>query len=203
MTNMRDYKIIAVDFDGTLCFSQWPGLGEPNFPLIEKLKKHKNDGDKLILWTCRQGDNLDDAVRWCEENGLSFDAVNDNLQEIKDLFGNNSRKITADFYIDDKGGSWRKFVYNRYPGFEVKIIIKKDLSIEERQCINQIIEEAARDTNMVLHEDGITYSRKQPSLPGHELQSGVNFFFKLKKYQDKYFEITYNSYLEGVINGKI
>ena len=26
-----DYKIIAVDFDGTLCFSNWPELGEPNF----------------------------------------------------------------------------------------------------------------------------------------------------------------------------
>ena len=38
MTDMRDYKILAVDFDGTLCFSQWPGLGEANLPLIEKLK---------------------------------------------------------------------------------------------------------------------------------------------------------------------
>lgn len=99
---MRDYKILAVDFDGTLCFSQWPELGKPNFSLIEKLKKHKYDGDKLILWTCRQGENLDAAVKWCSENGLYFDAVNDNLQEIKEIFGNNSRKITADFYIDDK-----------------------------------------------------------------------------------------------------
>lgn len=100
---MRDYKIIAVDFDGTLCFSQWPGLGEANLPLIEKLKKCKNNGDKLILWTCRQGECLAAAVQWCAKNGLYFNAVNDNLQEIKELFGNNSRKITADFYIDDKG----------------------------------------------------------------------------------------------------
>lgn len=100
---MRGYKIIAVDFDGTLCFSQWPELGEPNIQLIEKLKEYKSNGDKLILWTCRQGENLDAAVQWCKENGLYFDAVNDNLQEIKELFGNNSRKITADFYIDDKG----------------------------------------------------------------------------------------------------
>ena len=100
---MRDYKIFAVDFDGTLCFSQWPELGEANLPLIEKLKEYKSNGDKLILWTCRQGENLDAAVQWCKENELYFDAVNDNLQEIKDLFGNNSRKITADFYVDDKG----------------------------------------------------------------------------------------------------
>lgn len=99
---MRDYKILAVDFDGTLCFSQWPGLGKPNLPLIEKLKENKRNGDKLILWTCRDGKLLDDAVNWCEENGLYFDAINENLQEIIEAFGGNSRKISADFYIDDK-----------------------------------------------------------------------------------------------------
>ena len=26
----HNYKIIAVDFDGTLCYSNWPELGEPN-----------------------------------------------------------------------------------------------------------------------------------------------------------------------------
>ena len=40
------YQIIAVDFDGTLCFSNWP--------------------------------------------------------EIVEMYGNNSRKITCDYYIDDK-----------------------------------------------------------------------------------------------------
>lgn len=200
---MRDYKIYAVDFDGTLCFSQWPKLGEANAELIEKLKECKNNGDKLILWTCRQGENLGDAVQWCKEKGLYFDAVNDNLQEIKDLFGNNSRKITADIYIDDKGMPWRSFLYNRHPGYEVKVRIKEDLSKEERKYIDQIIGEAAQLTEMVAHEDGITYSKKQPCLPGHELHSGIEFFFKLKNYQDKYLELTYNSYLEGVIDGRI
>ena len=27
---MDEYQIIAVDFDGTLCYSEWPALGEPN-----------------------------------------------------------------------------------------------------------------------------------------------------------------------------
>lgn len=35
------YQIIAVDFDGTLCFSNWPELGEPNRPLIEYLINQK------------------------------------------------------------------------------------------------------------------------------------------------------------------
>ncbi len=97
-----DHRIIAVDFDGTLCFSSWPNLGEPNIPLIEYLRAQKQSGDKLILWTCRAGEALDRAVTWCKEQHLEFDAVNDNLPEIVELYGNNSRKITCDWYIDDK-----------------------------------------------------------------------------------------------------
>jgi len=47
------YQIIAVDFDGTLCYGNWPELGEPNRPLIEYLINQKRSGNKLILWTCR------------------------------------------------------------------------------------------------------------------------------------------------------
>jgi len=43
------YQIIAVDFDGTLCYSNWPELGEPNRPLIEYLIDQKRSGNKLIL----------------------------------------------------------------------------------------------------------------------------------------------------------
>ena len=50
--DMDRKQIIAVDFDGTLCFSTWPDTGEPNQPLIDYLKIHKKAGDKLILWTC-------------------------------------------------------------------------------------------------------------------------------------------------------
>ena len=96
------YQIIAVDFDGTLCFSNWPELGEPNRPLIEFLLAQKRSGNKLILWTCRAGDALEKAVNWCHEHQLEFDAVNDNLPEIIELYGNNSRKISCDYYIDDK-----------------------------------------------------------------------------------------------------
>ena len=99
---MNEYKIIAVDFDGTLCFSEWPAVGEPNVRLIEYLKKWKRGGGKLILWTCRAGEALDTAVSWCHEQELVFDAINDNLPEIVEKYGNNSRKITCDYYIDDR-----------------------------------------------------------------------------------------------------
>ena len=100
---MREYCVIAVDFDGTLVSGmRWPEVGEANLELIKKLKERKAKGDKLILWTCRSGDALALAVAWSAEQGLEFDAVNDNLPEVVEVFGNNSRKISCDYYIDDK-----------------------------------------------------------------------------------------------------
>lgn len=98
----RNYQIIAVDFDGTLCYSEWPNLGEPNQILIDCLKQWKSNGNKLILWTCRTDEALSNAVEWCRCQGLTFDAVNDNLPEIIADYGSNSRKVTCDYYIDDR-----------------------------------------------------------------------------------------------------
>ena len=94
--------VFGVDFDGTLSFGQWPGCGPANDGLISFLKARKDAGDKLILWTCREGEDLRAAVEWCLNLGLEFDAINDNLPEIVERYGCNSRKISCDFYIDDK-----------------------------------------------------------------------------------------------------
>ena len=105
--------VFAVDFDGTLSFGQWPEVGEPNKGLIRFLNDRKQKGDKLILWTCREGETLDVAVKWCHEQGLCFDAVNDNLPEIVEQYQWNSRKISCDFYIDVKA-----ITENMYKWFE-------------------------------------------------------------------------------------
>ena len=93
--------IYAVDFDGTLCEENWPDIGAPNLTLIEFLKKTRKEGGEVILYTMREGAKLDEAVKWCKNHGLYFDAINDNLPRIKALFGNNPRKVFANFYIDD------------------------------------------------------------------------------------------------------
>lgn len=98
-------NIIAVDFDGTLCENKWPEIGMPNDELIEYLKKRQANGEKLILWTSRNEEQTKDAVEWCKEHGLVFDAVNDNLPEIVEAFGGNCRKIFANEYIDDRNRS--------------------------------------------------------------------------------------------------
>lgn len=98
----RNYTIFAVDFDGTLCESVWPGIGKPNWDLIRYLQKKKKKGDKLILWTCRVGERLEEAAAWCRDHGLEFDTVNENLPEMIEYYGNDTRKVFADVYIDDK-----------------------------------------------------------------------------------------------------
>lgn len=94
--------IIGVDFDGTLSLGEWPACGPVNKGLVNYLNKRKSIGDKIILWTCREGKDLHNAVEFCRQNGLEFDAVNDNVPETIELYGTNSRKITCDYYIDDR-----------------------------------------------------------------------------------------------------
>lgn len=98
----RDYRVIAIDFDNTLFITEYPRIIAPISSIIERAKKHKEGGDKLILWTCREGPDLDAAIQACREEGLEFDAVNDNLTELKEFWGNNPRKVGADEYWDDK-----------------------------------------------------------------------------------------------------
>lgn len=94
--------VYAVDFDGTLCVNAFPEIGAPRFDIISFVKCRRRAGDKIILWTCRSGRDLDSAVCWCARHGLEFDAVNDNLAENIACYNNNSRKVSADFYIDDR-----------------------------------------------------------------------------------------------------
>ena len=96
-------KIIAVDFDGTLCVNKWPDIGEPNWEVINYIKEQQEQGAKLILWTCRSDEELQDALLWCSNTcDLYFDAVNKNLPYIIKQFGKDTRKIFANEYIDDR-----------------------------------------------------------------------------------------------------
>jgi 2-hydroxy-3-keto-5-methylthiopentenyl-1-phosphate phosphatase len=95
-------KIIAIDFDGTLATDNYPGVSEPIMPMIDRVKREKAEGSKIILWTCRADESLARAVEFCERHGIEFDAVNENLPESKAKFGNNPRKIHAHVYVDDR-----------------------------------------------------------------------------------------------------
>ena len=96
--------IIAVDFDGTLVKNEFPEIGEINWFVWEAVQKAQAEGKKIILWTSRTGAMLDNAVDFCTRHGLKFDAVNDNIDEVKAL-GWDARKVFATMYIDDRMGT--------------------------------------------------------------------------------------------------
>ena len=97
----RDKLIIAVDFDGTIVEDAYPGIGEPRIFAFETLKRLQQDGHRLILWTYRCNNKLDDAVEFCRIHGVEFYAVNKSFPE-EEFNGDVSRKIMADLFIDDR-----------------------------------------------------------------------------------------------------
>lgn len=98
---------IAVDFDGTIVDHRYPAIGkERPFAVATLRQMQQDDPDlKLILWTVREGELLQQAVDWCAKRGLNFYAVNSNYpDELPSATAVNQgcRKVTADIYIDDR-----------------------------------------------------------------------------------------------------
>lgn len=99
----KSIMIIAVDFDGTLCTNNYPEIGEPIWKVINYCRRLKNAGNQIILWTCRSGKYLTQAIYACKNWGLEFDYINENSKENLEKYHYiDSRKICADLYIDDK-----------------------------------------------------------------------------------------------------
>jgi len=92
---------IAVDFDGTIVEHKYPEIGKERMFAIDTIRKLQDHGCQIILWTFRSGKELEDALKYCKNEGLEFYAVNKNYPEevFDELI---SRKIDADIFIDDK-----------------------------------------------------------------------------------------------------
>lgn len=93
--------VYAIDFDGTIVENRWPSIGARRLEIINFIKLIQQRGDKWILWTMREGKKLDEAKEFLADHDLYPDAVNDNLPELCEAFGNNPRKVFAHVYIDD------------------------------------------------------------------------------------------------------
>lgn len=96
-----DSKVIAVDFDGTIVEHAYPGIGKEMLFAFATLKALQSKGHKLILWTYRHGDLLNEAVEYCRKNGIEFYAVNRNFPE-EEISEKVARKLNADIFIDDR-----------------------------------------------------------------------------------------------------
>lgn len=97
--------IMAVDFDGTLVIDQFPEIGAERKKFCKVIRILQKMGVKSILWTSRTGSALDEAIEWCEDHDLHFDAINKNLPEVVELTGTDTRKVYANVYFDDRNRS--------------------------------------------------------------------------------------------------
>ena len=104
-------RVIALDFDGTICENEYPKIGKPKMDVIRRALKEREDGAALILWTCRTGELLKEAVDACAAWGLTFEAVNDNLPEWKKAWNNDPRKIGA---TGESAGGKMKITWKPY-----------------------------------------------------------------------------------------
>jgi ribonucleotide monophosphatase NagD (HAD superfamily) len=102
--------IVAIDYDGTIVedgHSNNPKAMPNAFEVIKRLAKNKH---KLILFTCREGKTLEAAVKFCKDNGITFNAVNESIDKSLSYA---KHKPVADIYIDDRAImtkiDWKKF----------------------------------------------------------------------------------------------
>lgn len=117
----NDGKIIAIDFDGTIVEHKYPAIGKEMLFAFATIKELQKKGHRLILWTFRAGQPLEEAVEFCRKNGVEFYAVNKNYPE-EILDDTISRKINADIFIDDRnvGGflGWSEIWQQLHPDGE-------------------------------------------------------------------------------------
>ena len=93
-------KVIAVDFDGTIVEDRYPKIGKEKPFAFQTLRILQQEGYRLILWTVRSGERLEEAVAFCKKNGVEFYAVNASFPN--EEVGNNSRKVNAEIFVDDR-----------------------------------------------------------------------------------------------------
>ena len=93
---------IAVDFDGTIVEHRYPKIGEEIPFATETLKILAQERHKLILWTVREGELLEEAIEWCRQRGVFFYSVNKDYPEEEKSHNGFSRKMRADLFIDDR-----------------------------------------------------------------------------------------------------
>lgn len=102
-------KIIAIDFDGTIVTYDYPQTGTMIKDARKYINKLSDDSHYVIIWTCRGGKELEQAIFWLKNNDIRFDKVNENCGHLGFA---PAPKIYADIYVDDRqlGGlpSWRK-----------------------------------------------------------------------------------------------
>jgi hypothetical protein len=128
---------IVIDFDGTIVYDRFPNVGKLKPNAKKYLRRLKDEGHTLILWTCREENKLYKARMFLAEHGIYFDYINMHPIEKMEEFKNDCRKIIGDIIIDDRnlGGipeDW-KDIYKMIKQHEGKLNSRKQLLCQTKE----------------------------------------------------------------------
>ena len=90
---------------------------------------------------------------------------------------------------------------SRKADYEVKLVIKEELSCEEREFIENKLSLLVDELGMYCYEDGITYSKKPPYKKFADIPAGFIFYNKLNRFKEYFISLEYYNYLENDYNG--
>lgn len=89
--------IIGIDFDGTCVTHEFPYIGK-DIGAVPVLKELVDKGYRLIIFTMRSEQRLDDAVEWFNANKIPLWGINQNPEQYT---WTSSPKAYCNLYIDD------------------------------------------------------------------------------------------------------
>jgi hydroxymethylpyrimidine pyrophosphatase-like HAD family hydrolase len=93
---------IAVDFDGTIIYENYPALGDPVPGAKEAINALFDMGHTIIINSCRSGPHEDLMREYLHTTGINYHHINENPAWRIEKYGLDCRKIGADLYIDDR-----------------------------------------------------------------------------------------------------
>lgn len=99
----RKELVLAVDFDGTIAELAYPEIGELKPEADIYINKLYDEGHHIVIHTCRTGDHHENLVKeFMKTHNIKYHELNNNVPHLIELYKNDSRKVSADIYIDDK-----------------------------------------------------------------------------------------------------
>ena len=110
METKQDFQpqhvILAVDFDGTICTVGYPEIGRERIDAKEIINKLYDEGYMIIINTCRTDVGKHKAATMAKDflriRGIKYHHFNVNAPHVLEMYECDTRKISADVYIDDK-----------------------------------------------------------------------------------------------------
>ena len=93
---------ILSHFQHPTAASHFPPCGTIKPNAKEVINELYDAGHEIIIWTCRCDEPAEMAKQFLDGHGIKYHKFNEHMDRLIEQYGNDTRKIWADIYIDDK-----------------------------------------------------------------------------------------------------